>query len=263
MGIGAVLFWTATAVALPPIADAKGEAGIGPVTHVSDGDTIVVRLGSRDERIRLLGIDAPESSQEPWGPRAARYLESLVGGKTVRVGTDVQTRDRYGRMLGYVYVGNTFVNLELVRQGYAMLYTSPPNVAHSEAFLAAQRQARDAGRNIWSPTDGLTETPYEYRHNKPAPRGIGQGELPNGRRHRGRGASIAPGNSSGAVPTADTLRVEDRSPIIANRRSRKFHTATCPLAEKIAEANRQGYESREAALAAGLVACRSCKGAAR
>ncbi len=271
-----------------PAALAKDAGFTGRVVRVTDGDTVVVRSGDRDERIRLLGIDAPEHKQAPWGPRAAEFVRKLASGKAARVETDVQTRDRYGRLLGYLYVDGKFVNLEIVRQGYAMLYTSPPNVAHSEEFLAAQREAREAGRNIWSPSDGLTETPYEYRHNRPAPRSIGQGGLPNHRKQEGRSggrssgrgnsadvsaegrsaAASGPGGSAGLSEPApggagSIGSVVAQSPFVGNRRSRKFHAGTCPLAATIAVSNRIGYASVEDAKAAGMVPCRSCGGKAR
>ncbi|HEY9900669.1 MAG TPA: thermonuclease family protein [Pantanalinema sp.] len=160
-------------------APASAETLRGKVIKVADGDTVTIMTDAGKERIRLLGIDTPEKKQLPWGPRAKAFTEQQVMGKEVRVETDVEPRDRYGRVLGYVYVGRTFLNLELVRQGYAMLYTSPPNVAHTDELVAAQREARQAGRNIWSPRDGLTETPYEYRHKgKKPPKKIGQEGLP-------------------------------------------------------------------------------------
>src|SRR5690606_2293302 len=132
----------------------------------ADGDTITVRLRGleRTEKVRLLGIDAPEvgrgrdPGQEPWGGRAAAFARQLCLHKTVRIETDVQARDRYRRLLGYVYVGNTFVNLELVKAGHATVLTYPPNVRHVDAFVAAQRAAQAAGRGIWAPHDPLPES---------------------------------------------------------------------------------------------------------
>lgn len=151
----------------------------GRVVKVADGDTITIMVNDHKERIRLLGIDTPEKKQPVWGPAAKDFTTRLVMGQEVRVETDVEQRDRYGRVLGYVYVGRTFVNLELVRRGYAMLYTSPPNVAHTDEFLSAQQEARLAGRNIWNPSNGLTQTPYEFRHKgKRPPKKIQQEGLP-------------------------------------------------------------------------------------
>src|SRR5207302_4566860 len=109
---------------------------VGPlaaqVLSVHDGDTITVQLADRKEKVRLIGIDAPEIDQAPWGIQARDALRGLLDGKTVRLETDITVRDQYRRLLAYVYVGEMLVNLELVRQGQAVLYTVPPNVAHVE-----------------------------------------------------------------------------------------------------------------------------------
>ena len=73
----------------------------------------------------------------------------LVMGKTVRLELDVRERDRYRRLLAYVYVGDLMVNAELVRLGYAHAMTVPPNVAHASRFVSLERQAREAGRGLW------------------------------------------------------------------------------------------------------------------
>jgi len=142
----------------------------GRVVHVSDGDTLVVELDGQKERVRLIGVDTPEKAQKPWGPRAKAFTESLVLGKTVRLELDVQERDKYGRLLAYAFVNGTFVNLELIRSGYALLYTVPPNVKHVEEFRQAQVEAREKGMGIWSPTGGLKEAPQEFRRRMKAGR---------------------------------------------------------------------------------------------
>lgn len=124
------------------------------VDHVVDGDTIVVDGG---ERVRLIGIDTPETKdpREPvgcFGREAARRTGNLLApGTRVRLAYDVERTDRYDRTLAYVYrVGDgLFVNAELVRGGYAYAYTYPPNVAHADELVALQRDAREAGRGLW------------------------------------------------------------------------------------------------------------------
>lgn len=123
----------------------------GRVTRVVDGDTIVVG----DERVRLIGIDTPESVQpgapvECYARRASAFLERLVEGRRVRLELDAEERDRYGRLLAYVYRDDLFVNAELVRRGYASVATFPPNVRHVETFVRLQREARESGRGLWS-----------------------------------------------------------------------------------------------------------------
>lgn len=119
------------------------------VIRVIDGDTLVVEVAGRQERVRLIGIDAPPKTLRPWGWRATWILKTLVRGKKVRLEMDVQPRDRYGRHLAYVSVDGTFVNVELLRSGYAVLLTVPPNVKHVEAFRQAQVEAREKGVGIW------------------------------------------------------------------------------------------------------------------
>jgi len=114
----------------------------GQTVKITDRDTLQVLLtNGLKEKVRLIGIDAPEKAQKPWGEQAAA-LERMVKNQWVRLKTDTTPRDRYGRLLAYMYVGRTFVNLELMNQGHAVLLSITPNVAHAEEFKAAQERAR-------------------------------------------------------------------------------------------------------------------------
>ena len=132
--------------------DTLTQAGFlrGQVLSVHDGDTLTVLLDGRHEKVRLNGIDAPELDQQPWGVQARDTLKALVGGKTVRLETDVTKRDKNKWLLAYVYIGDLFVNAEMIRQGQAMLLTVPPNIAHVEDYRKAQQEAREAGRGLWN-----------------------------------------------------------------------------------------------------------------
>jgi micrococcal nuclease len=126
----------------------------GTVVRIVDGDTIHVRIADRVEKIRYIGMNTPEvhhptRGEEPGGREATEANRRLVAGKHVRLETDVQARDRHGRLLAYVWVGDVMVNAELVRQGYAQVMTVPPNVRHQALFLKLQREAREAGRGLW------------------------------------------------------------------------------------------------------------------
>jgi micrococcal nuclease len=128
----------------------------GTVVRVVDGDTIYVQLGDRVEKIRYIGVNSPEihhpiKGEEPGGREAAEVNRRLVDGHHVRLELDVRARDRYGRLLAYVWVGNTMVNAELLRLGYAQVMTVPPNVRHQDLFIKLQREARDANRGLWHP----------------------------------------------------------------------------------------------------------------
>lgn len=120
------------------------------VLRVVDGDTIIVEIDGQRERVRYIGIDTPEmnDSREVVLEKARDATdanEALVAGKTVRLEFDVQRRDKYGRLLAYVWVGDTLVNEELVRRGYAELLTIPPNVRYAERLAEARRAARTGG----------------------------------------------------------------------------------------------------------------------
>ena len=121
---------------------------LATITFVVDGDTVEIET---KERVRLVGIDSPERG-DPYYAEARSKLEELVLGKQVRMEKDVSERDRYGRLLRYLYLGGLFVNLEMVKQGYASAYTYPPDVKYSEQFLATEQQARDRKVGLWTST---------------------------------------------------------------------------------------------------------------
>ena len=136
--------------------------GSATVVEVVDGDTVRVRLRGDDESVRLLGIDTPEvkDPRKPvqcFGVEASNHTKTLLPkGTSVRLVRDVEARDRYGRLLAYLYRSSdgTFVNLELAEQGYAVPLTYPPNVTHADAFVAAAGRAREAGRGLWGRCGG-------------------------------------------------------------------------------------------------------------
>jgi micrococcal nuclease len=125
------------------------------VDRVVDGDTIIVRERPDDVRIRLIGVDSPESVK-PGSPvqcfaiKASDFTKRALTDRVVRLGYDVDRFDRYGRTLAYVWLGSTMFNEQLVAQGYAVVDTVPPNVRYVDRFLAAERDARDHDRGLWS-----------------------------------------------------------------------------------------------------------------
>ncbi|MDD5511133.1 MAG: thermonuclease family protein [Dehalococcoidales bacterium] len=118
------------------------------VVRIIDGDTIEVNIYGSSYKVRYIGIDTPEVGQ-PCSAEATAANRALVEGKTVHLEKDVSETDKYGRLLRYVYVGQTMVNAELVRQGYAHVYTYPPDVKYNEQFLDLEREAREEGRGCW------------------------------------------------------------------------------------------------------------------
>lgn len=126
------------------------------VASITDGDTFRATLDGQSTPIRLTGIDTPETRHpnkgvECFGRESTEALARMLPVRSeVRLVYDVERLDRYDRTLAYVYSGSTFVNLELVRQGYAQVSTHPPNVRFAEDFVRAAAEAREAGRGLWS-----------------------------------------------------------------------------------------------------------------
>src|SRR3954449_8876866 len=132
-------------------------SSLARVVRVVDGDTIVASVGGREERVRYIGMDTPEDVKpgtpvQCYSRRAAAENQRLVAGRRVRLVEDAEARDRYGRLLAYVYRASDglFVNAELVRRGFARPLTIAPNTAHAGEIARLAKQARRAGRGLWS-----------------------------------------------------------------------------------------------------------------
>jgi micrococcal nuclease len=153
-------------LALPSCGPAPGAAAPPPspciVARVGDGDTFTCRDG---RRVRLIGVDSPELAQGEPGRQARAALSRLAPpGTSVRLEADVTPRDRYGRELAHVWNGSRLVNEALVLEGWAMLYTVPPNVKYADRLERAQRKARAARAGMWAA--GLDCAPADYRRGK-------------------------------------------------------------------------------------------------
>ncbi|MDO8582086.1 MAG: thermonuclease family protein [bacterium] len=127
------------------------EDGMVLVTRVVDGDTIEIEGG---EKVRYIGVNTPESvdprrAVQCFGKEASAYNKKLILGKHVRLEPDVEDRDKYHRLLRYVWLGDTMVNEQLMQDGYAQVMTIPPNVKYADRFRVAQTQAREAKRGLW------------------------------------------------------------------------------------------------------------------
>lgn len=137
-----------------PVARNLPRGGDATVREVVDGDTIVV---DRSTTVRLTGVDTPETRHpskpvQCYGEEASKRTAGLLpSGTRVRLVTDAEPRDHYGRTLAYVYRlrDGLFVNAALLRDGYAQPLTIPPNVAHAEEFRELARGAREANRGLW------------------------------------------------------------------------------------------------------------------
>ncbi|MBI4369532.1 MAG: thermonuclease family protein [Elusimicrobia bacterium] len=130
------------------------------VERVIDGDTFVLK---DNITVRLLGIDTPEK-ERPYFEEAAQAARRMLEGKKVRLEYDIEIADRYGRLLAYVYLPDgTFVNARLLEMGMAGVYSRAPNVKHADAFLTAQRKAREGKAGLWGIQIALADY---YVHSK-------------------------------------------------------------------------------------------------
>lgn len=206
----------------------------GKVVGIADGDTItVLDRDSRQHKIRLAGIDAPEIGQ-PFGQAAKKKLSDLVFDKMVTV---VSTKvDRYGRLVGQVFLLGVDVPLEMLNAGLAWHfkeYEGEQPKKDRKAYSEAESKAKAAGLNLWS--DSKPMPPWEYR---------------NGAVVTEKQADEKP---SAFTPTSVLV-------VVGNRNSKIYHwNPGCPDFNKIAEKNRVPFKSKADAEAAGYRAARNCR----
>jgi len=132
------------------------------IDDVIDGDTVDVIITGREERVRLIGIDTPETKKpnspiECFGPEATAFTEALLPiGTPIYIERDVVNRDDFGRLLGYVYRADDgiFVNYEIMRQGFAQPLSIPPNDTFAELFADAARAAEADDAGLWAACSG-------------------------------------------------------------------------------------------------------------
>lgn len=132
--------------------------GVYSVVHIADGDTIDITVNNKKIRVRLLGINSPESVAqnrpvECYGKEAGIYMKTLVEGKSVRVELDPQKPefDEYGRLLAYIYEGDNFVNMQMISSGNAYEYTyHNEKYKYQTEFKTAQKMAKESGLGLWA-----------------------------------------------------------------------------------------------------------------
>lgn len=156
------------ALSASPLAPHAALQGPFSLVRVIDGDTIALTVGGLEERVRLIGIDTPERDT-PFGPRAAAFMQAALGTGAVWLELEARERDRFGRLLAYVYVEDangtwawgerrfTQANLAIAQAGLADLLTIPPNVRYTELYVAAVQEARAAGLGMWAAQEACVD----------------------------------------------------------------------------------------------------------
>ena len=208
------------------------------VVGVSDGDTITVLTADKKQiRVRLVGIDAPESRQA-YGERAKQKLSELVFNKTVSVLFDKQ--DRYGRTLGKVLLGERDVNMEMLLAGLAWHYKDYARdqlEADRDMYAMAEAEARESKLGLW--TDANPTAPSEYRR-----AGRGSGRQP--------AATLKP-----VMPDAATTTIRG-DVVMGNRNSKIYHLPNCPNFDDVSAKSRVLFRTEAEAAAAGYRKARNC-----
>jgi len=217
----------------------------GKVLKVLDGDTFLIRVQGQEEHVRLREIDAPEIThrkkvgQEPWGRKARDFAQSLVRGKTVRLEVEEpDERDKYHRLLAYVFLNHIFVNREMVLSGNAFFYPGPFRGKYADELQEAEEAAREKGRGVWDKRNGLKERPQEFRRRTQRDEGLFSrfwGSI------RGEGRKSAP--KEYPVP---------RDKIVGNKRSMIYHPPGSPGAARVNPKKRVLFDSPEEAEKAGF-----------
>lgn len=207
----------------------EGESGFPQydVVRVVDGDTIVINYDGTDEKLRLIGVDTPESvhpdktKNTEFGDTVSTYSKKKLDGKKVGVEFDVQERDQYGRLLAYVYVGKTMYNKSLLKKGYASVATFPPNVKYVDDFTAIQKKARNKGKGMWA-------------------------------------SDFVASAGSGSKNSNDSKSTKTSGSYAAHNKNMKFHVAGCRYGDMISDENLTIFKTRDDAVDAGYAACKVC-----
>jgi micrococcal nuclease len=139
------------------------------LARVVSGQTLEV-LGMETQpnltsQIRLIGLDAPDLGQTPWGEDAKKTLETLIGGvnQSLKLEFDLENKDKFNRTLAYVWKDQLLLNEEIIKQGYALFVARSPNNKYNQRLKHAQQWARIMGKGIWNPDQPMRITPGEYR----------------------------------------------------------------------------------------------------
>lgn len=142
-----------------PVEETSGNRMAAYVTRVVDGDTIKITIGSKEETVRFLLVDTPETKHpkmgvQPFGPEASAFTKEKLEGKNIELELGINERDKYGRLLAYVYVDGERFNDALLREGLARVaYIYPPNTRYLDELEAVQQKAKEEGKGIWSVED--------------------------------------------------------------------------------------------------------------
>ena len=249
--IRGLLFLLLLSLALfSPFSPASGKTYQGQVVKVFDGDTFLVRIKGHEEFIRLREIDAPEMAsrkqrgQEPWGRKAREFALSRLKDRKVRLETENRDeRDAYGRLLAYVFIGESLLNREMVESGKAFFYRAPVRGRYAAQLEEAEETARNKGAGVWDRNNGLKERPRDFRARNPRDDSF----FSSLKRSPGRDRN-SPSFQENPVPG---------DKIVGNKRTMVYHLPGSSSAARVSPKNRVFFDSAEEAEKAGFRRSRS------
>lgn len=230
-----LFLWTGCLKESKPSSAALENLPYYQVIKVIDGDTIKVNYNGRHETIRLLQIDTPESNHAdeeknvPMGKTAAAFTKDLIGDRDVQLVFDKEQRDKYDRLLCYVYVDGKCINEELIKAGMAMVFKREPNTAKYKEFKALEKEARKNGIGIWQ--DIAANYPgkdIDKEYLKDSPK-----------------KTQAPSDAEKSESESKKGKIK------GNRKSKVYHLPDSPDYDNISEANVIYFESESDARSAG------------
>lgn len=212
------------------------DASYVAVNRVVDGDTFEVTLNGKKEKVRLLLVDTPESvhsdssKNTPYGKVASDFTKGLIEGKKVKLEFDVAERDRYGRLLAYVYLEDgRMLNEVLLQEGHAKVAVFPPNLKYVDRFRALEKEAQAAKKGIWA--DGVS--------------------------------AFEPGNNTNTNNNNNNTNNDNSSVVsgnyIANSNTMKYHLPNCRWVGEMSNSNKVPFKNKADAEKAGYQACKVCK----
>jgi len=242
--VGGLLFLPLLFLALfSPFSLASGKTYQGQVVKIFDGDTLLVRINGHKDFVRLREVDAPEiasrkqKGQEPWGRKATEFALSRLKDRKVRLETENRDeRDAYGRLLAYVFVGESLLNREMVESGNAFFYRVPVRGRYAAQMEEAEETARNKGVGVWDRKKGLKEHPKDFR----------------ARNQRDESFFSSPHRGKGGKSGSFQENPVPGDKIVGNKRTMVYHLPGSPSAARVSPKNRVYFDTAEEAEKAGF-----------
>lgn len=245
---------------------------VATVTRHVDGDTVYVKIDGQEYKLRLIGVNTPETKHpqkgvEYYGKEASNFTKSKLLGKTVYLEKDVSETDKYGRLLRYVWlepptkltkeeIKTKMFNAILVANGYAQVATYPPDVKYQDYFLEFEREARSKNIGLWGKPDEPTSAAKSGSGSTTSNSSGSKSTSTSSNTSSKSGSSNTSSGSSGSGQVGS--ETNKAYTYMGNSNTMKLHLTTCTHAKRTSEKNRVYFNSRSEAINKGYVPCKVC-----